>query len=218
MLFRSVWPEADGHAVARRQIPEESQPLVTTAHDVHNGRKPVLILRLDPELAFPLGIEQVGIGPGQLVPREQLRVVRLHPHRKQRRRPLLVRRHGTGLEVGVHRHDRSAAGSALEQRFHLGRAEMDDVDVVPPAAASAIVRCSTRSVPARQTVTLIPYFDSKGWMRSGQVLFGDRGVERQRAFMLRCRRVGCIAGAARLRTEWRRSAMTQRRMACAQKP
>jgi hypothetical protein len=30
------------------------------------------------------------------------------------------------------------------------------------AAASATVRCSTLSVPARQTVTLTPYFASKG--------------------------------------------------------
>ena len=36
------------------------------------------------------------------------------------------------------------------------------------AEASATVRCSTFEVPARHTVTLIPYFASKGLMRVGR--------------------------------------------------
>ena len=90
--------------LTRRQLVEESKPLVTTAHDVHNGREPVLVLRFDPQLAFPLRVEQVGVRPGQLGASEQLRVVCLHPHRKQRRRPLFVHRNGAGLEVRVEGH------------------------------------------------------------------------------------------------------------------
>ena len=187
--------EADRHAVARHQVAEESQALVAAAHDVDDGREPVLVLRLDAELAFPLGIEQVGVGPGQLVPREQLRVVGLHPHRQQRRRPLLVRRNRAGLQVGVDGHVDRQQDLLARERLHLGRAEMDDVDVVSSRGGFGRRPLEHAIRTGTPDGDLDAVFRFEGLDESRQVLFGDRGVERQRAFMLRCRRVACVAGS-----------------------
>jgi len=87
-----------------------------------------------------------------------------------------LRRHRAGLQILVHRE--FTACRIFLARKRLSRAtEMDQVDVVLPRRASASVRCSTLfPFPARQILTLTPYFASKGlisvgWSFSAKVVY-----------------------------------------------
>jgi len=96
-------PLSDREAVGRNQVSEEFEARLAASGDVDDGGEPVFILAFDAQLAFPLRIEQIPVGLRQALLLNQLGVVGLHPDRKQRGRPLPMRRYRTWLQVVLHR-------------------------------------------------------------------------------------------------------------------
>src|SRR5205807_7996125 len=83
-----------GDAVACDQLPEKFYARIA-AEFFRHGPEPLLVLRLDAELALPPGIEQVAVAAGQVLLFDEARVVRLYPDRQDRRHPFPVPRNGT---------------------------------------------------------------------------------------------------------------------------
>ena len=187
MLLRSVCPSADRDAVDGGQVAEELEPCLAAAHHVHDRREPVLILRLDAQLALPLRVEQVRVRFRQLVLLHAASCCRPAPRRRAASRPTAVRaapsraagRRATG---DVDRQQDVLA----RQRLHLGRAEVDRhrrrIASPPPPPPCAAGPCRSRR--ARRS-TLTPYFASKGLTQRRQVFLGNGGVEGERAFLPR---------------------------------
>src|SRR2546422_5409142 len=94
---------AHRHAIARHQLAEEFYARIA-AEFLGHGPEPLLVLGLDAELALPLGIEQVAVAAGQVLPFDEVRVVRLHPDRQDRRRRTTRRseEHTSELQSRLH--------------------------------------------------------------------------------------------------------------------
>src|SRR2546429_8806518 len=118
---------AHGDAVARDQLPEKLYARIA-AEFFRDGPEPLLILRLDAELALPLGIEQVAVAAGQVLLLDEIRVVYLHPDRQDRRHPFPVRRHSARNELLEMRRSDRLKNLLAMQCFHFRGAEMDHVD------------------------------------------------------------------------------------------
>ena len=147
--------EADRHAVARRQVAEESEALVAAAHDVHDGREPVLILRLDAQLSLPLRIEQVAIRLRAAPRASAASCCRPAPTRTAASPPTACAagrsraagRRAPATSIGSRIFSRASASISGEPKWITSTSYR-------PAAASAIVRCRTAIGPRAPDVDL----------------------------------------------------------------
>ena len=180
-------PGAGGDPVLRDEVAEELEPLLAPAHHVDHRGEPVLILRLDAELALPPGVEEIPVRPRQVFLPDELRVVDLHPHREERGGPFAVRRHRAGLQILVHRRIHRLQDLLARKRLHLGRTEMDQVHVVLPCGRLG-ERALQHLVGARAPdVDLDAVLRFEGLDQRRLVLLGESGVHRERAIFLRRR-------------------------------
>src|SRR5205085_7849265 len=155
------------------------------AHVRDQGRIPVGHARLDAELAFPAGIEQVLVAARQLVLPHHLGVVGLYPEREIGRDPAAMRAERPFEELrAVRWRDRLEDFLAIE-RLHLERGGMDGIDVM--AAGGRFGHRALQDFLGGGA----PYLDLDAGAlleraeERRQILVRKARVERQRAFLAR---------------------------------
>src|SRR5205807_298519 len=172
---------AHGDAVACHQLPEKFYARIAAEFFAH-GPEPLLILRLDAELALPLGIGQVAVSAGQVMLFDEARVVRLYPDRQDRRHPFPVARNGTlDKLLEIRRSDRLKNLFAV-QRFHFRGTEMDHVDVETPPGCLAQGALQHLVGPGTPDIDLDAVLFLEGPDDGDKVLLRDGRVESDRSF------------------------------------
>ena len=175
---------AYGHAVPADNVLEQGDAFFFT-HFHDNFSKPVAVFGFDRQPALPFGIEQIGIGLGQLFLFDQLGVVGASENVQARSNPLLVGADGLWNQIDQVRRLALLQQFFTRQNLQLRTVGFEDVYFIAfgtrfqQATLQDLFRTAAPHFRL-DTITLL-----KGAGQRANVIHGHRGVDAQLTFFAR---------------------------------